>query len=298
MLAAASVVGRRFDLSLLAKLVAAELSLQETLHELQRLGFVVADRRWPQPQYRFKHVLIQEAIYSHHPRGRAQAPASSGGRGTRGPRRGNAGAHTGSSGALARGRRPGAGHFLLSARSRARPPGVRERRGRRGAHPRAQPPRTGARGSSPRRGGARAYDHARCRAWLGLPRLLQGSRSLCRLGRAVSPPILRGLALNSLLRLELDDAREDGIALLAAGERDEDPMLMVEGEYVLGVTSFWEGELLQSRRHLENAIERYSSERHETHTTLYSQDPKVVCLSRLAWTLWFLGLSRPGGRGA
>ena len=64
MLAAASVIGRQFDLALLAKLVAAELTLPETLHELQRLGFVVADRRWPQPQYRFKHVLIQGAIYS------------------------------------------------------------------------------------------------------------------------------------------------------------------------------------------------------------------------------------------
>ena len=77
--------------------------------------------------------------------------------------------------------------------------------------------------------------------------------------------------------------------MLAAGERDKDPILTVEGEYVLGVTSFWEGELLESRRHLEDAIARYSYERHETHITLYSQDPKVVCLSRLAWTLCLLG---------
>src|SRR5207342_2703852 len=54
------------------------------------------------------------------------------------------------------------------------------------------------------------------------------ARDLCiKLGRAVSPPILRGLAMNSLLRLELADAREDGIALLAAGERDKDPILTV-----------------------------------------------------------------------
>jgi tetratricopeptide (TPR) repeat protein len=77
--------------------------------------------------------------------------------------------------------------------------------------------------------------------------------------------------------------------LRSAGERDQDPMLVVEAGYVLGVTSFWEGELREARRHLEDAIERYSSERRETHIALYSQDPKVVCLSRLAWTLWFLG---------
>ena len=112
-----------------------------------------------------------------------------------------------------------------------------------------------------------------------------------KLGRAVSPPILRGMAMNSIMRLELPDAREDGIALRAAGERDDDPVLIVEGEYVLGVTSFWQGAFRESRRHLEAAVDRYSPTHRETHLTLYGQDPKVVCLSRLAWTLWFLGHS-------
>jgi hypothetical protein len=57
----------------------------------------------------------------------------------------------------------------------------------------------------------------------------------------------------------------------------------------MGVTSFWAGRFREARDHLQQAIDRYAPERHETHVTLYSQDPKVVCLSRLAWTLWFLG---------
>ena len=126
------------------------------------------------------------------------------------------------------------------------------------------------------------------RGW-GSPDYARARDLSVKLGRDVSPPVLRGLALNSLLRLEVADARADGVALLAAGERDEDPMLIVEGEYLLGVISFWEGEFLESRRRLEHAIERYSPARSETHVALYSQDPKVVCLSRLAWTLWFLG---------
>src|SRR4029077_10813015 len=80
-----------------------------------------------------------------------------------------------------------------------------------------------------------------------------------------------------------------GLTLLAAAERAQDSMLIVEAEYVLGVTPFWAGEFQESRRHLEEAIERYSPERHEAHISLYSQDPKVVCLIRLAWTLWCLG---------
>src|SRR5205085_9626600 len=37
--------------------------LRESLHELQRLDLVREGRRWPQPEYRFKHALIQEAAY-------------------------------------------------------------------------------------------------------------------------------------------------------------------------------------------------------------------------------------------
>ena len=58
---------------------------------------------------------------------------------------------------------------------------------------------------------------------------------------------------------------------------------------MLGVTSFWVGEFWESRRYLEEAIARYSPEHHERHIALYSQDPKVVCLCRLGWTLWYLG---------
>ena len=102
--------------------------------------------------------------------------------------------------------------------------------------------------------------------------------------------------MNSIMRLELPDAREDGIALLAAGERDDDPVLIVEGEYVLGVTSFWQGAF----RDLADTSRQRSTgtrpARRETHLTVYGQDPKVVCLSRLAWTLWFSAIpTRPRG---
>jgi hypothetical protein len=116
------------------------------------------------------------------------------------------------------------------------------------------------------------------------------ARDLCvKLGRAVSPPILRGLAMNSILRQSFSDAKSDARALLLAGRRDADPVLVVEGEYVLGVTLFWEGRFQAARRHLEAAIGAYSPAHRPTHLTVYSQDPQVVCLSRLAWTLWFLG---------
>ncbi len=62
-LTAASVLGRTFGFSLLAGVAGGEDELREPLRELQRLDLIRQGRRWPQPEFRFKHVLIQEAVY-------------------------------------------------------------------------------------------------------------------------------------------------------------------------------------------------------------------------------------------
>jgi hypothetical protein len=65
--------------------------------------------------------------------------------------------------------------------------------------------------------------------------------------------------------------------------------MVVEGAYVLGIASFWQADLHSARRYFELAVERYRPRDRMTHLINYGQDPKVVCLSRLANTLWFLG---------
>ena len=62
-LTAASVLGRQFGLQLLKDVAGGEDQLREPLHELQRLDLLRESRRWPQPEFRFKHALIQEAVY-------------------------------------------------------------------------------------------------------------------------------------------------------------------------------------------------------------------------------------------
>jgi ABC-type oligopeptide transport system substrate-binding subunit/class 3 adenylate cyclase len=62
-LTAASALGRRFGLQLLEGVVGGDGEVRDALHELQRLDLVRAGRRWPQPEYRFKHALIQETAY-------------------------------------------------------------------------------------------------------------------------------------------------------------------------------------------------------------------------------------------
>jgi ABC-type oligopeptide transport system substrate-binding subunit/class 3 adenylate cyclase len=58
---AASALGRTFALPLLEGVLDEDAG--EALHELQRLGLLRQSRRWPQPEYRFRHALIQETAY-------------------------------------------------------------------------------------------------------------------------------------------------------------------------------------------------------------------------------------------
>jgi DNA-binding SARP family transcriptional activator len=113
---------------------------------------------------------------------------------------------------------------------------------------------------------------------------------LCeRLETRPDPPVLRALALVSLAWGELPRAYELGEQLLQMGEREDQPMVRVEGNYVLGVTSFWLGDFATARDQLERAIAGYLPDRARSHLALYSQDPRVVCMSRFAYVLHYLG---------
>ncbi|MEW6474904.1 MAG: AAA family ATPase [Actinomycetota bacterium] len=116
--------------------------------------------------------------------------------------------------------------------------------------------------------------------------LYERALSLCRtLHRAVDPPILRGLGLARLQGCRFDESSELGQALV--DHESHDPIARTEGRYLLGVSAFWRGDLTTAREYLEGAIGAYDvSHRHE-HLALYAQDPKAVCLVRLAWVdLW------------
>lgn len=62
-LMAASVLGRQFGLPLLEAVVGGGETVQRSLSDLQRLDLVRESRRWPEPEFRFKHALILEAAY-------------------------------------------------------------------------------------------------------------------------------------------------------------------------------------------------------------------------------------------
>jgi len=113
-----------------------------------------------------------------------------------------------------------------------------------------------------------------------------------QLGEPPNPASLRALAIWFVARRQYADAYAQGKAILTLAEQastEMKPVLVVEGHYVLGATAFWKGEFLQSQDHFEQALIAYDVQRHAVHIALYTQDPGVICLIRLAHLLWFLG---------
>jgi predicted ATPase len=116
--------------------------------------------------------------------------------------------------------------------------------------------------------------------------------TLCEeLGKSIDPPILRVLAIASLTIGDLTRAHQLGEEFLKVYEQTGDPMIKVEGEYVLGVTHHWLGNCSRARTHLETALANYDPANQTRHISLFAQDPRPVCLVRLAWSLWLLGFS-------
>ena len=117
------------------------------------------------------------------------------------------------------------------------------------------------------------------------------ARELCQQGEDTSQlfPVLWGLYAFYLVRAELKTAWELGEQCLALAQRAENAALRMEAHRALGSTLLFRGEFTLARAHLEQASALYDPQQHRSHAFVYAGDPEVVCLSYLAWTLWFLG---------
>ncbi len=108
-----------------------------------------------------------------------------------------------------------------------------------------------------------------------------------RLGRRAHVSVHRGLGLADIMSCHFHRAADHAQALLDSG--DDDPTAAVEGHYLSGVGAFWRGDPQLAATHLEAAIDCYRPELGPVHRSLYGQDPKAVCMIRLALTQWYLG---------
>ena len=102
-------------------------------------------------------------------------------------------------------------------------------------------------------------------------------------------PVLRGLWAFYLVRAEYSTAHELAEQLLTLAQHEQDPTLLMQAHGVLGMTMFYLGEFLQAPEHFAQGIALYDPAQHHSLAFVYGEDPGVILLAHLAWTLWFLG---------
>lgn len=110
-----------------------------------------------------------------------------------------------------------------------------------------------------------------------------------RLGVGLEPALLRSMVMSALCRDEFDHAADVGARLLSHADATADGSLRVEARYLLGISAFWAAHLEDAREHFELVVNEFDPSTRARHHEVYGHDPQVVCLSRLANTLWFLG---------
>jgi class 3 adenylate cyclase/predicted ATPase len=102
-------------------------------------------------------------------------------------------------------------------------------------------------------------------------------------------PAQWGLAVFYMIRAEHQTAHGLAEQLLHLAQSEQDPALFLAAHFVMGVTSFFMGEIVPARAHLEQAIARYAAQQHRALAFLYGADLGVTSLSCRAWALWHLG---------
>jgi predicted ATPase len=102
-------------------------------------------------------------------------------------------------------------------------------------------------------------------------------------------PVLWGLWLYHKVRSNLAPAHDMAHNLLALARSCGDPNLALQAHQALGITAFCRGRQATALWNVEQVAALYDPERHRAHSSLFGQDPGVICKSYGAVVLWLLG---------
>ena len=101
--------------------------------------------------------------------------------------------------------------------------------------------------------------------------------------------VLHGLWTHALLRADFPSAQRQAAALLARGEERADRMWLLMGHRFSGVTHHPLGQFEAARRELECGLELYDPAKRAMYAALTVDDPRVVMLTYLSWSLMCSG---------
>jgi predicted ATPase len=107
-------------------------------------------------------------------------------------------------------------------------------------------------------------------------------------------PVLRGLWNYYQGRAELQTAHALSAQLLTLAQQTRDPAMLSAAHRALGSTLLFLGAPAAAHAHLAHALALYDAQQHRAAAFLYGDEAGVVCRSRIAWTLWYLGYPDQG----
>jgi predicted ATPase len=102
-------------------------------------------------------------------------------------------------------------------------------------------------------------------------------------------PVLYGFWAVQFVRMALPEQCKLAGQTLALAEQHPDPERLCLAHRMCGATDEVAGELFNARKHLEQAVTLYDSERHGSTAFVFGQDLGVSALAHLTWVLWLLG---------
>src|SRR5262249_50316193 len=107
-------------------------------------------------------------------------------------------------------------------------------------------------------------------------------------------PVLRGLWNYYQVRPELQTAHTLGQQLLTLAQQVQDSAMLVAAHRALGSTLFHLGAPALAHTHFTQGLALHNPQQHRASAFLYGEDAGVVCFSRAAWMLWWLGYPDQG----
>ena len=93
----------------------------------------------------------------------------------------------------------------------------------------------------------------------------------------------------ALMKTQLSRARGLAAELFRMAQASDDPDLLLPAHRAMGDTSFWLGNLIAARTHLEQAVAFYRPEHHAREVFRSGQDQGVISSALSAWAVWLLG---------
>jgi predicted ATPase/class 3 adenylate cyclase len=102
-------------------------------------------------------------------------------------------------------------------------------------------------------------------------------------------PVLRGLASLYMFRAQFDRVLRLGQEILAIGERERDPGMLIDGHFLIGTVMATSDDLAGGLAHFDTAISLFATGPLQARTARVGNDPRVACYTTSALTLRLLG---------